>query len=82
MDVVGLPWLFKGVRDVKTCQTAADVISAANLDFRVAKCELFANMPSTNAEINLQLDNNGIFETESSLIAFINCSVNVSNIIF
>ena len=68
MDVVGLPWLFKGVRDVKTCQTAADVISAANLDFRVAKCELFANMPSTNDEINLQLYNNGIFETESSLL--------------
>lgn len=58
-EINGLPWHFKGVRDVRSCTTALDVIQAAKLDFTVAKCEIFANMPSTSDELDLQLDNDG-----------------------
>lgn len=68
MDVTGLPWLFKGVRDVRGCQTAADVISAANLDFKVAKCELLADMPSTDSELDLQLETDGVCNMENGFL--------------
>lgn len=65
-EINGLPWHFKGVRDVKACTTAFDVIQAAKLDFTVAKCELFANMPSTDAEIDLQFENEGLIADRDS----------------
>lgn len=44
-EIKGAPWLFKGVKDVSGCRTAADVMSAAKLDWTVEKCALYAEMP-------------------------------------
>ncbi len=42
----GAPFRYKGAINVENCKTAADVMSAAGLDWTVAKCELVAKMPS------------------------------------
>ena len=41
----GKPWTYKGAINVENCKTAAEVMSAADLDWQVAKCELVAKMP-------------------------------------
>ena len=41
----GKPWTYKGAVNVENCKTAAEVMSAAGLDWQVAKCELVAKMP-------------------------------------
>lgn len=46
--VKGKPWEYSGAVKVENCKTAADVMSAANLDFEVAKCELIAKMPTNS----------------------------------
>lgn len=43
--VKGKPWAYKGAVNVENCKTAAEVMSAAGLDWQVAKCELVAKMP-------------------------------------
>lgn len=69
VDINGLPWHFKGVRDVVGCTTAREVIQAAKLDFSVAKCEIMANMPSTSKDIDLCLESdNCIVQNENGII--------------
>lgn len=46
--VKGKPWEYAGAINVENCKTAADVMSAANLNFEVAKCELIAKMPTNS----------------------------------
>lgn len=43
--VKGAPFRYKGAVNVENCKTAAEVMSAAGLDWQVAKCELVAKMP-------------------------------------
>ena len=43
--VKGAPFRYRGAVNVEECKTAADVMSAAGLDWNVAKCELVAKMP-------------------------------------
>lgn len=43
--IKGAPFRYKGAVNVENCKTAAEVISAAGLDWQVAKCELVAKMP-------------------------------------
>lgn len=49
----GLPWTFKGVTAVGDCVTSEEVIQKANLDWDVAKCELFAKMPIHDMSDNM-----------------------------
>ena len=42
--VKGAPWDYPGVKYVQNCKTAADVMSAAGLDWEVDKCEVYAAM--------------------------------------
>lgn len=44
--VKGAPFRYKGAVNVENCKTSADVMSAAGLDWNVAKCEIVAKMPS------------------------------------
>lgn len=44
--VKGAPFRYKGAVNVENCKTSADVMSAAGLDWTVAKCELVAKMPT------------------------------------
>lgn len=44
--VRGIPFAYKGVKDVSNCKTAEDVMISAGLNWEVAKCELVAKMPS------------------------------------
>lgn len=44
--VKGAPFRYKGAVNVENCKTSADVMSAAGLDWDVAKCEIVAKMPS------------------------------------
>lgn len=44
--VKGKPWTYQGAVNVENCKTAAEVMSAAGLDWNVAKCELVAKMPT------------------------------------
>lgn len=43
--IKGAPFRYKGAVNVENCKTAAEVMSAAGLDWQVAKCELVAKMP-------------------------------------
>jgi phage/plasmid-like protein (TIGR03299 family) len=43
--VKGAPFRYRGAVNVENCKTAAEVMSAAGLDWNVAKCELVAKMP-------------------------------------
>jgi len=43
--VKGQPFRFKGVANVEDCKTSQQVMEKAGLNFRVAKCEMFAKMP-------------------------------------
>lgn len=43
--VKGKPWTYRGSVNVENCKTAAEVMSAAGLNWQVAKCELVAKMP-------------------------------------
>lgn len=45
--VKGAPFRYKGAINVENCKTSADVMSAAGLDWEVAKCKLVAQMPRT-----------------------------------
>lgn len=45
--VKGAPFRYKGAVNVENCKTSADVMSAAGLDWEVAKCKLVAQMPRT-----------------------------------
>lgn len=53
-ETKGLPWTFKGVTAVGDCETAQEVIMKAKLDFNVAKCPVFAQMP--NAGLSFAVD--------------------------
>ena len=44
--VKGKPWVYQGAINVENCKTAAEVMSAAGLNWNVAKCELVAKMPT------------------------------------
>lgn len=44
--VKGKPWAYQGAVNVENCKTAAEVMSAAGLNWNVAKCELVAKMPT------------------------------------
>lgn len=46
--VKGKPWTYRGSVNVENCKTAAEVMSAAGLDWQVAKCELVAKMPTSD----------------------------------
>lgn len=43
--VKGAPFRYRGAVNVENCKTAAEVMSAAGLDWNIAKCELVAKMP-------------------------------------
>lgn len=43
--VKGAPFRYRGAINVEECKTAADVMSAAGLNWQVSKCELVAKMP-------------------------------------
>lgn len=43
--VKGAPFRYSGAINVENCNTAAEVMAAAGLDWNVAKCELVAKMP-------------------------------------
>lgn len=43
--VKGAPFRYGGAINVESCKTAAEVMTAAGLDWTVAKCELVAKMP-------------------------------------
>ena len=44
-SVKGKPFLFAGVKDVSECRTSLDVMSLANLNYKVEKCELQGLIP-------------------------------------
>lgn len=44
--IKGKPWTYQGAVNVENCKTAVEVMSAAGLDWNVAKCELVAKMPT------------------------------------
>lgn len=44
-NVKGAPFRYKGAVNVENCKTAAEVMEAAGLNWKVAKCELVAKMP-------------------------------------
>lgn len=44
--VKGKPWTYRGSVNVENCKTAAEIMSAAGLNWNVAKCELVAKMPT------------------------------------
>lgn len=44
--VKGAPFRYRGAVNVENCKTVAEVMSAAGLDWNVAKCELVAKMPT------------------------------------
>lgn len=44
--VKGIPFTYKGVKDVQHCKTAEDVMIEAGLNWEVAKCELVAKTPA------------------------------------
>lgn len=46
--VKGAPWTYQGAINVENCKTAAEVMSAAGLNWNVAKCELVAKMPTND----------------------------------
>lgn len=44
--VKGIPFVFKGVKNVDHCETAEEVMIEAGLNWEVAKCELIAKTPA------------------------------------
>lgn len=53
-SIKGLPWQYKGSKDVTQCKTSTEVIKAAQLDWEVKKAEMVAKMPlSFNMDKNL-----------------------------
>lgn len=48
--IKGIPFLFKGVKDVSSCKTSEDVMVAAGLNWEVAKCELVAKTPARSSD--------------------------------
>lgn len=57
-QVKGMPFVFKGVKDVSDCHTSEEVMKTAHLDWNVAKCNLVAKMPAT-------IDDNGNYTEET-----------------
>lgn len=52
-NVKGLPFNYKGVVDVSDCETAADVIKKARLNWEVGKCNIVGKMPAhINEDLN------------------------------
>lgn len=60
--VKGAPFRYKGAVNVENCKTSADVMSAAGLDWEVAKCELVAKMPTIN--INSKSEDSFIYGSD------------------
>lgn len=60
--VKGAPFRYKGAVNVENCKTSADVMSAAGLDWEVAKCELVAKMPTIN--INAKSEDSFIYGSD------------------
>ena len=55
--IKGTPWTYKGSIDVSDCKTSQEVMEKAALDWNVAKCPLFAEMPIvTDDRIDESLD--------------------------
>lgn len=52
-SIKGLPWQYKGSKDVTQCRTSAQVIEAAQLNWEVKKAEMVAKMP-----LSLDMDKN------------------------
>lgn len=48
------PWEYRGAHNVENCKTAADVMSAAGLDWTVAKCKLVASMSISDGYVKDQ----------------------------
>lgn len=55
--IKGTPWTYKGSVNVSDCKTSQEVMEKAALDWNVAKCPLFAEMPIvTDDRIDESLD--------------------------
>ena len=53
--VTGAPFKYTGAVNVKDCKTSEEVITKANLNWEVEKCEIFAQMPSNdNIDSNVE----------------------------
>lgn len=61
-NIKGAPFRYKGAVNVENCKTAAEVMTAAGLDWNVEKCELVAKMP---IHINRAYDNGFIFNSNN-----------------
>lgn len=48
------PWEYRGTHNVENCKTTADVMSAAGLDWTVAKCKLVASMSISDGYVKDQ----------------------------
>ena len=46
--IKGAPFRYKGAINVEDCETSLDCMQKAGLDWTVAKCKLFAEMPNSN----------------------------------
>ena len=65
--VKGAPFRYNGAVNVEKCTSSQQVMKEAGLDWSVAKCEMFANMPysdsvGTNADSFIELTPNGTRE--------------------
>ncbi len=60
--VKGEPWSYPGSKDVSYCNTSADVMSAAGLDWEVDKCSIYAGMPNFGERTDI---NNGFIKDGS-----------------
>ena len=77
--VKGAPWDYPGVKHVQNCKTAADVMSAAGLDWEVDKCEVYAAMNNfgERSDINDGFIKNGTqFKTIPNGYATYRCDTN------
>lgn len=62
--IKGAPFRYNGAINVEDCETSADVMKKAGLDWEVAKCELVAKMPFIEG---LLPEDNDSFEHEGEL---------------
>lgn len=60
------PFRYNGAINVENCKTAADVISAAGLNWQVEKCPLVAKMPTLdNNKYGFNYDNNNYVDCDN-----------------
>ena len=59
--VKGAPFRFRGAINVEDCRSSAEVMEKANLAWEVAKCEMYANMP-TNIELSSGVEEDTFIE--------------------